>query len=211
MYIASRERDSREDKSAHTMSSKKSSHAKNTGCDRVLFIAVGGTIDKDYPRLTRGYAFEFGEIPALTRILDKINACFDQRIVVPFQKDSTEMTDEDRSKIVSLVSDSEERFVVVTHGTDTLLDTAKQIGFQQKEAGKGSLFGKKVIVVTGAMRPERFSNSDANFNVGCAVGALWNSVPGTYVAMNGVVRPHDAATRCFSTGKFVGPGEATPP
>ena len=170
-----------------------------------LVVATGGTVDKDYPRLHSGYAFEFGD-PAVGRILADLQLDSDCEITVPFQKDSTEVTDEDRAALLSTCISCGQARIVVTHGTDTLIDSAAVLGKSAELAALG-----KTIIVTGAMRPERFSNSDAKFNVGVAFGALECAAPGVYVAMCGRVRKWDAVERCFQTGKFVDVGCAKPP
>ena len=70
---------------------------------KIIFIQTGGTIDKDYPHTTKGWAFEFGK-PATTRVLEKLNPSFEYEILTAFQKDSLEITDEDRKKLADLVT-----------------------------------------------------------------------------------------------------------
>lgn len=158
---------------------------------KVLFIQVGGTIDKDYPKLNKGYAFEIGE-PAISRILERNLLGFDYEIVSLMKKDSLDMTDQDRSKIRDYCMASEYAKIVITHGSDTLVETAKVIG-----QIKG-----KTIILTAAYRPERFSNSDADFNVGVAVGGLNNISEGTFIAMNGLLIPPDQCYKNEKTGRF---------
>tara|TARA_R110001599_G_scaffold27174_2_gene95711 strand:+ start:4729 stop:5217 length:489 start_codon:yes stop_codon:yes gene_type:complete len=158
---------------------------------KVLFIQVGGTIDKDYPKLNKGYAFEIGE-PAISRILERNLLGFDYEIVSLMKKDSLDMTGQDRSEIRDYCLKTEYSKIVITHGSDTLVETAKAIG-----QIKG-----KTIVLTAAYRPERFSNSDADFNVGVAVGALNNRVEGTFIAMNGLLIDPDQCYKNEKTGRF---------
>jgi L-asparaginase len=172
---------------------------------RTLLVSTGGTVDKDYPRLHSGYAFEFGE-PAVGRILADVQLDSECEVAMPFQKDSTEITEEDRTVLLATIIRAPQSRIVVTHGTDTLIDSAAVLGKSTELAALG-----KTIIVTGAMRPERFTNSDAKFNVGVAFGALECAVPGVYVAMCGRVRKWDAVERCFETGKFVDIGCAKPP
>lgn len=200
--------------------------------EKYLFICSGGTIDKDYPRLHSGYAFEFGA-PAVERIvadlaLDGI-AC---DVKVPFQKDSTEITAADRAALLAVCLAATQGRIVVTHGTDTLIESAAFLGQSAELAALG-----KTIVFTGAMRPERFTNSDAKvcdlalrslsesfshapppldhlrtqFNVGVAFGALECAAPGVYVAMCGRVRKWDAVERDLRSGKFVALGQGKAP
>jgi L-asparaginase len=157
----------------------------------LLFLQTGGTIDKDYPRTTRGYAFEIAE-PAAQRVLDRANPAFTYRIVTAAKKDSLELTADDRARIREACLSAPEARIVITHGTDTMIETAKALSDVEG----------KVIVLTGAMRPERFSNSDAAFNVGLAVGAAQSRPPGIYVAMHGEVHRWDAVVR-DADGRFV--------
>jgi len=159
---------------------------------KILFIQTGGTIDKDYPRLTRGYNFEI-TVPAVQRVIDNINPGFEFEILPLFQKDSLDLTSADREKIRDVCLNADIEKIIITHGTDTMIETA------------GMLAGirGKIIILTGAMRPERFTNSDASFNLGVAIGALNIAGEGVYIAMNGRIFPHDKVKRDLSTGQFV--------
>ena len=158
---------------------------------KIAFIQTGGTIDKDYPRETGGYAFEI-DTPAFERILNKLNPGFDFRIYSAFKKDSLDISDEDRDYLVDFVGKLDERRIVVTHGTDTLIETA--VALQSVK--------NKTIVVTGAKLPERFSNSDAPVNLGAAVGAVQVLKDGSYVCMQGLVAPAEQVTRDMKSGTF---------
>jgi len=159
---------------------------------KITFIQTGGTIDKDYPRTTKGYAFEISE-PAVKRILGKLNPSFDFEIISALKKDSMEMTDDDRQKIYNLCKELENDKIIITHGTDTMMETAEKL----------SSIKDKVIVITGAMRPERFANSDAPINIGVAIGAVNVLETGVYIAMHGQVLPWNRITRNMETGQFV--------
>ena len=101
----------------------------------------------------------------------------DYRIVELMRKDSLELTEEDRRLIRATVEGGAERRFVITHGTDTMVDTARAlIGMEDK-----------IVVLTGALSPARFLSSDAEFNVGMAVAAVQVSPPGVYIAMSGQV------------------------
>ena len=158
---------------------------------RVLFIQAGGTIDKDYPRKNQGYAFEIGE-PAITRVMERIEVSFDYQIISLMQKDSLDMTDDDRALLKAHCEKSESTKVIITHGSDTLVESAKAIG---------NIPGK-TIILTGAYRPERFSNSDADFNLGVAVGALNILGEGTFIAMNGTILTPERVQKNPETGIF---------
>ncbi|MEM7379779.1 MAG: asparaginase domain-containing protein [Bacteroidota bacterium] len=159
---------------------------------KILFIQTGGTIDKDYPKNKGGWAFEFGE-PATERILSKLNPSFEYDIRTASQKDSLEITEEDRQNLANLISNEEADAYIITHGTDTMIDTAVYLSSGIEE---------KLVILTGAMRPERFSNSDAPVNLGVAIGAANLLEPGIYVAMHGIIKPATEIQRDTDTGKF---------
>lgn len=159
---------------------------------KITFIQTGGTIDKDYPKTTKGYAFEFGE-PATHRILEKLNPSFEFEIHTAFQKDSLEISSADRQQLVDLILDNSSKKIVITHGTDTMIETADFISSQ---------INNKVIILTGAMRPEQFSNSDAPINIGGAIAAVQFLESGIYIFMNGVLKSVESIKRNLKTGKF---------
>lgn len=159
---------------------------------RITFIQTGGTIDKDYPRSSGGYAFEFGE-PATERLLARLNPSFDYDVRTAFQKDSTEIDASDRQQLMELIRNDANAKVIVTHGTDTMLETAAFLAEHVTD---------KLIVITGAMRPERFSDSDAPLNVGCSIAAANLCDRGVFVAMHGIVKLHDQMQRDPATGKY---------
>jgi L-asparaginase len=159
---------------------------------KIVFIQTGGTIDKDYPRSQKGYAFEIGE-PAVERILEKVHPSFDFEVVSLLKKDSLDMTEKDRERILEACQKADADKIVVTHGTDTMIETARKL----------SRVKNKAIVLTGAMKPEKFVDSDASFNVGVALGALSVLSNGVYVAMNGLVLPWNKVKRDERSGRFV--------
>jgi L-asparaginase len=145
---------------------------------RIKFFAVGGTIDKVY--FDRKSEYQVGET-VLDEVLKQVNVTFDHECESLIHKDSLDMTDEDRQLLFERIASDEHHYIVVTHGTDTMIATA------QKLQG----IANKVIVLTGAMQPAKFKSSDAEFNIGCAVAAVQSLPPGTYIAMNGrIFRPH---------------------
>jgi L-asparaginase len=157
-----------------------------------LFIQTGGTIDKDYPHTTGGWAFEFGE-PAARRLLARLDPSFEYEIVTAFQKDSLEITEKDRDALVALIDLYPEKKIIITHGTDTLIETAQYLAER---------LPSRLIVLTGAMRPERFSNSDAPINLGAAIAAANILEQGLFICMHGVVKAFDKIKRDLSSGKF---------
>jgi len=140
----------------------------------IRFITTGGTIDKIYfDALSQ---FEVGE-SQVEHILKEGLVQFDYEIVSLLQKDSLEITDEDRTKLRGYIERDDAALYIVTHGTDTMAETAAAL--QGLEA--------KTIVLTGALTPARFRTTDAIFNVGMAVAAVQACPPGVYIAMNGTV------------------------
>lgn len=158
---------------------------------QITFVQTGGSIDKDYPRATSGYAFEIGEA-AVKRILEQFKLNFDYEVVPLLQKDSLDMTDIDRERIYQTCENAGDK-IIITHGTDTMIKTAEKL----------SDIEGKVIILTGATKPERFKNSDAAFNIGTAIGAANVLEDGVYIAMNGRVYAWNKVERNMKTGKFV--------
>jgi L-asparaginase len=140
----------------------------------IRFITTGGTIDKIYfDALSQ---FEVGE-SQVEHILKEGLVQFDYEIVPLLQKDSLEITADDRAHLRRYIEDNDASLFVITHGTDTMAETA---------AALQGLEGK-TIVLTGALTPARFRTTDAIFNVGMAVAAVQVSPPGVYIAMSGQV------------------------
>lgn len=159
---------------------------------KITFIQTGGTIDKDYPRPTKGYAFEISE-PAVKRILKKLNPSFDYEILSVLKKDSFDITEEDREVIYKTCKKQKNNRIIITHGTDTMVETAMKL----------SDIKNKVIILTGSMKPERFSDSDAPINVGVALGAINILKDGIYIAMHGRVFKWNRVKRNPGTGQFI--------
>ncbi len=155
----------------------------------IKFITTGGTIDKVY--FDAKSEFDVGE-PQIEVILREAQVAVDFRVVQLMRKDSLDMTPEDRQKIFdAVVRDPCERFVI-THGTDTMTETAMKL--------KG--VGGKVIVLTGALTPARFRSSDAIFNIGMAVAAVQTMPPGVYIVMNGRVFEGDRVRKNVAENRF---------
>ncbi len=159
---------------------------------KITFIQTGGTIDKDYPKTTGGYAFEISE-PAVKRILERLNPSFEYEIISLCKKDSQDITEEDREKIYKTCKELENDRIIITHGTDTLIETAEKL----KD------IKDKVIIFTGSFKPEKFTDSDASINVGVAIGAVNILKDGIYIAMNGSIYTCDKVMRDSKTGKFI--------
>lgn len=138
----------------------------------IKIFSCGGTIDKVY--FDAKSDFTVGA-PQINTVFEDALVAFDFSIESLLRKDSLEMTDEDRQLIRDRVEADSAEYILITHGTDTMAQTAE------------SLMGipGKVIVLTGSMMPARFRVTDAVFNIGCAVGVLQSKPPGVYIAMNG--------------------------
>ena len=140
--------------------------------DSMLIVTTGGTIDKVYFDDKSDY--QVGE-PQIGRILEELGVAFRFRVIPLIRKDSLHIGAADRELLRATIAAQDEDKVLVTHGTDTMVDTAKVL------AG----LDDKTIVMTGALSPARFRGSDAEFNIGCAIGAVQSLPPGVYIAMNG--------------------------
>ncbi len=156
---------------------------------KIKFITTGGTIDKVY--FDAKSVYQVGS-PQVTEILKDANVAFEFEITSVLQKDSLDVTDEERQEIRRVVESDPCERIVITHGTDTMVDTAK------------CLLGipNKTIVLTGAMEPARSRYTDATFNVGCAIGAVQSLPPGVYIAMNGQVLPADKVKKNYEAKRF---------
>jgi L-asparaginase len=141
---------------------------------RIRIFTTGGTIDKVY--FDKKSQYEVGD-PQAGGVLERANVCFDYAVTSLLRQDSLDLTDKDRLKIKTAVQSTRDKRIVITHGTDTMIDTAKVL--------RG--IPDKTIVLTGSMYPARFRDSDAVFNLGCAVVAAQTLSPGVYIAMNGCI------------------------
>ena len=142
--------------------------------DSILIVTTGGTIDKVY--FDAKSEFEVGD-SVVGRLLAQAHVRQPHEILSLMRKDSLEMEDADRAAIRAAIADRPEARVVVTHGTDTMTDTARALEDLQG----------RTIVLTGALSPARFAESDAVFNVGMAFGAVQSLPAGVYICMNGQV------------------------
>ncbi len=156
---------------------------------KIKFLTTGGTIDKVYFDARSEY--QVGS-PQVSEILKDSNVNFEYEVVSVLQKDSLDMTDDDREAIRQAVAADPIDRIVITHGTDTMVDTAKHlIGIADK-----------TIVFTGALEPARSRYTDATFNVGCAIGAVQTLPPGVYIAMNGRVFAADKVKKNYEARRF---------
>jgi len=140
----------------------------------LTIITTGGTIDKIYFDAKSDYKIG---APQIGDILTQLEVGFTFTLIPLMRKDSLQMEAEDRALVRATIERQPGREVLVTHGTDTMVETARELA-----AIRG-----KVIVLTGALNPARFQGSDAVFNIGCAVAAVQTLPEGVYIAMNGRV------------------------
>lgn len=155
----------------------------------VCIITTGGTFDKIYFDAKSQY--EIGE-PMIGEILDEGGVTLPYRIQSILKKDSLELDDADRQHIFDAVAAAPEDRVVITHGTDTMPQTAEKL----------QLIVGKTIVLTGAMSPARFRCTDAPFNAGFALAAVQTLPPGVYIAMNGQLFEAGRVRKNLQLGRF---------
>ena len=140
--------------------------------EELLVVTTGGTIDKIYFDDKSDY--QVGD-PQIGRILEELGVAFRFRVIPILRKDSLHISDADRELVRAAIAAQPGRHVLVTHGTDSMVETARVL----------ASIPDKTIVLTGALNPARFRGSDAEFNIGTAVGAVQSLPPGVYIAMNG--------------------------
>lgn len=145
---------------------------------KIKLFTTGGTIDKVY--FDKRSEYQVGE-SKIGGILREVNVNFEYECESLLQKDSLDMTEKDRELISEKIALDKHHHIIVTHGTDTMIQTAQRL----------QTMPNKVVVFTGAMEPAIFKSSDAIFNIGCAVGAVQSLPPGVYITMNGrIFDPH---------------------
>ena len=155
----------------------------------LTIVTTGGTIDKIYFDAKSDY--QIGA-PQIGEILGQLGVDFRFEVVSILRKDSLDITDEDRGLIRQAIESQPHRHVLVTHGTDSMVDTARAL--------KG--IEGKTIVLTGALNPARFQGSDAVFNIGCAVGAVQTLGDGVWIAMNGRIWDPDRVRKNRDANRF---------
>ncbi|MCH2157849.1 MAG: asparaginase domain-containing protein [Oleiphilaceae bacterium] len=156
---------------------------------KIALVTTGGTIDKDYFDALSDYKVVESIIPEL---LARIGSGVEVEQHEICRKDSLELTDDDRAALKACIESLECDKVLVTHGTDTMVDSAQALGDMPG----------KTIVFTGAMRPARFLDSDGLFNVGVALGALQSKESGIFIAMTGQVFTPDAVKKNRAAQRF---------
>ena len=156
---------------------------------KLLIITTGGTIDKIYFDDKSDY--QVGD-PQISQILHAMHVAFDFEVTALMRKDSLHIGDRERDLIRATVEASDASHILITHGTDSMKTTAEALGDIED----------KTIVMTGALNPARFRDSDAVFNIGCAIGAVQALEPGVYIAMNGKVWIPDEVRKNVRANRF---------
>jgi L-asparaginase len=156
---------------------------------KIKVFTVGGTIDKVY--FDKKSKYEVGD-PKIGEILNEANVTFDYECESILKKDSLDMTDDDRKLIFDKIESEPNQYILVTHGTDTIIQTAKKLQPIQN----------KVIVLTGAIEPARSKSSDAPFNIGAAIAAVQLLSPGVYIVMNGRIFYPDRVVKDMELNRF---------
>ncbi|MDT9013769.1 asparaginase domain-containing protein [Novosphingobium sp. APW14] len=157
----------------------------------ILVLTTGGTIDKNYFDALSEYQIVDSGIPAL---LAEARVALPCRVVELMRKDSLELTDTDRAAIASAAREAPETRIVVTHGTDTMTETARVLAAEVPG---------KTICLTGALSPARFAETDAPFNLGMAFACVQTATPGVWIAMSGQVFDGLKVRKDRAAGKFV--------
>jgi L-asparaginase len=159
----------------------------------LLIVTTGGTFDKEYGRGAGVRHLSYGKTSAVTNVFDRVGVPDGWAICPLMSKDSLDMDDLDRAKILKVCASARCRAIVVIHGTDTMTKTAAFLAKKKL---------KKTIVLTGALQPARMRDSDADFNLGFATAAAQLKPAGVYVAMNGQVFRWNRAAKNPQTGIF---------
>ena len=156
----------------------------------IRVFATGGTFDKNYDYINGRLFFEDTQLPEMFRLGRNT---IDINLRTLMMIDSLEMTEEDRSVIAHNCKTCEEKHILITHGTDTMVETARVVA---------QLGLEKTIVLTGAMVPYRFGSSDGFFNLGSALAFAQTLPSGVYVVMNGRYFTWDNVRKNRQTGFF---------
>jgi len=156
----------------------------------VRLFVTGGTFDKEYDEIEGRLYFKDTHV---RQMLERGRCRLDVAVQRLMLVDSLQMTDDDRRLILERCRDAAEDRIVVTHGTDTMVETARALGEARLP---------KTIVLTGAMIPWAFGSSDGLFNLGSALSFAQALPDGVYVAMNGRWFPWDDVTKNRSLGIF---------
>lgn len=159
--------------------------------EHIKIFITGGTFDKWYNELTGELFFKETHVPEMLRLgRSRLNI----DVTTLMMMDSLDMTSSDKDKIIKNCIETEEDKIIITHGTDTMVETAQLIHKNIKN---------KTIVLTGALIPYKFGSSDGFFNLGCALAYVQTLPKGVYIAMNGKYFHWDNVIKNKQTGDFV--------
>jgi L-asparaginase len=167
-----------------------SSASRHPAHEPIRVFVTGGTFDKEYDEIQGRLYFKDTHLPEMLR-LGRCRLAVSVRTIMMI--DSLEMTPADRSVIVQNCRQCLESHIVITHGTDTIVETARALADEIRD---------KTIVLTGAMIPWAFASSDGLFNLGSALSFVQVLPPGIYVAMNGRYFPWNRVRKNRETGVF---------
>lgn len=164
----------------------------------IRVFVTGGTFDKEYNELTGSLFFKNTHLPEMLRLGRSL---IDMSISTLMMIDSLEMTGSDRERIVDECRRAAETRILITHGTDTMVETATALATSMMGNGARPT-APKTIVLTGAMIPYAFGSSDGLFNLGSALSFVQVLPAGVYIAMNGRYFAWDHVRKNRDTGTF---------
>jgi len=159
--------------------------------NKMKILITGGTLDKQYNPLNGELIFNQSSIE---QMLDQSRSTVKVSTEVLMLKDSLEMIDADRQRLSEVCNSSDEKQIIITHGTDTMVESAQVIA--------ANLDINKTVVLLGAMVPYQFKGSDALFNLGCAMSAVQVLPAGVYITMNGQVFDYREVKKNRTIGEF---------
>ena len=157
--------------------------------EKIKIFTLGGSIDKNYSMQESDFIVD---VPQIGKILNEANVTLPYEIEEIVRKDSLEITDEERTTLRKKIENEAVKHIIITHGTDTMHLTGKAL----------SSIKDKVIVITGAMQPASFKDTDAHFNIGTAFMAVQTFEPGVYIVMNGQVFDPNSVGKNMVTRSF---------
>ena len=168
----------------------------------IRIIVTGGTFDKTYDEINGRLSFGTTHLPEMLRLgRSRVDTTIETLMMI----DSLDMTEQDRMRIAQSCGECPESRIVITHGTDTMVETARVIAstWGPPSGGPGTQIAReKTIVLTGAMVPYAFGSSDGLFNLGSALSFAEVLPAGVYIAMNGQHFMWDRVRKTRETGVF---------
>lgn len=157
---------------------------------KIKILMTGGTFDKEYDEINGSLYFKETHLPEMLD-LGRCKRALETETLMLI--DSLDMTDDHRQTIANKCQEAKEDHLVITHGTDTMVETAQVIADRKLD---------KTVVITGAMIPYKFGSSDGLFNLGSAIAYAEVLAPGVYIAMNGEYFPWDNVRKDRQAGLF---------